>query len=66
MNKPTVRYEGEAFVSRVGGSAFVKAVDHPSFPAGSLVTTSAVVAHDPKTGRIETRNTVYMPLQEAI
>lgn len=40
--------------------ALLVAVDHPDFPANSQVVTSQVLVADFTTGRVETRNTVYV------
>jgi hypothetical protein len=64
MNKPVVGYT-EATV--VGAICYLKPVDHPNHLEGHsvsntrVVRTSPVVASDLATGRIETRNTIYMP-----
>lgn len=69
-DKPIVRYEGRAEVPALGASAWITGVlNHPNHLEGQDVTndprdtvrTSAVLAHDEKTGRIETRNTIYLP-----
>lgn len=63
--KPVVRYRGEAMV--IHGHAFLLPVDHPNHLEGQYVSneatvrTSQVIDHDPKTGRIETKNTIYVP-----
>lgn len=65
MSKPTVLYRGQASV--VGGVAFLVPIDHPNHMEGhevsniKVVRTSRVLEHDPQTGRIETKHTVYMP-----
>ena len=48
----------EAYHVKVGESACVYAIDHPT--AGTnVVRTSAVQSYDIETGRFETRNTIY-------
>lgn len=65
MNKPIVRYSGQASV--VAEHAFLLPLDHPNHIEGHsvsncrVVRTSRVLEHDPQTGRIETKNTIYMP-----
>lgn len=65
MSKPTVHYRGEAHI--VLNRAFLQPVDHRNHLDGHDVSntktarTSTVVAHDPDTGRIETKNTIYIP-----
>ena len=68
--KPTVHYRGSARVVMTFGNesvAYLFALDHPNHVPGQdvrnpeTVRTSAVLSHDIKTGRIETRNTIYMP-----
>ena len=70
MTKPIVHYS-KLFSAYVGGSAYVHGVtDHPNHLEGHAVsndpkktiTTTQVIAYDETTGRIETKNTVYMPL----
>jgi hypothetical protein len=67
MNKPVVAYTEATVVSAI---CFLKPVDHPNHLEGHsvsnerIVRTSAVVASDLTTGRIETRNTIYMPFNE--
>lgn len=64
MNKPVVCYT-EA--SLHGTVCWLYPVDHPNHLEGHRVSnnhparTSPVVASDLTTGRIETRNTIYMP-----
>lgn len=61
VQKPTVRYRGEATTHPFHpGAAWLFVVDHPQFPADTEVRTSHVLSWD-KTGRIETMNTVYVP-----
>jgi hypothetical protein len=62
--KPTVKYkkeEGVLFL--LEGGAYLYPIDHPSEHVSNTkgVLTSQVMAHDKDTGRIETRNTVYLP-----
>lgn len=67
MDKPIVHYRGEAAVPAIGAGAWLHPVDHPNHLEGhdvsntKLVRTSAVLSHDPETGRIETKHTIYMP-----
>lgn len=69
MNKPIVHYT-TASAPAVGVSAYLIPVDHPNHIDGHdvsnerLVRTSRVESINEATGRIETRNTVYMPLDE--
>lgn len=66
--KPTVHYRGEAHF--LFGLAYLTPVDHPNHLVGHAVSnnvqvvTSRVIEHDAETGRIETRNTIYVPLKE--
>lgn len=59
--KPLVEYIGKAHI--VGGRAWLVIANdgHPNLPRGSEVTTSAVLDWDADSGRIETKNTVYIP-----
>lgn len=65
MNKPVVHYSGQASV--VAEHAYLLPLDHPNHIEGHsvsncrVVRTSRVLEHDPQTGRIETRHTIYMP-----
>jgi hypothetical protein len=62
--KKTVRYRGEAMV--LSGGAFLQPVDHPDSANVSnkeAVRTSRVLAHCKSTGRIETANTIYIPVK---
>jgi hypothetical protein len=44
------------------GKAFLIPVDHPNERLnGKIVMTSGIEKFDEATGRIETRNTIYMP-----
>lgn len=72
MSKPTVHYTpGSLFFLTVGASCYLDPVDHPNHVEGQHVTntktvrTSTVVAYDESTGRVETRNTIYVPLEAA-
>lgn len=64
-DKPIVHYKGA--VSIEDGRAFLDPTDHPNHLDGhnvsnaALVRTSSIISHDRATGRIETRNTIYMP-----
>ena len=68
MTKPIVHYRGEAHF--LFGLAYLTPVDHPNHLVGHdvsnnvQVATSRVIEHDINTGRIETRNTIYIPLKE--
>lgn len=65
MSKPTVTYKGEAY--SFFGRALLHPVNHPNHLPGhevsntNEVTTSLVLSWDKPTGRIETKNTIYMP-----
>ena len=67
MKKKTVRYSGEKPVGVVvGQSTYLTPVDHPdtlNVSNNKLVRTSRVVAFDEATGRVETLNTIYIPLE---
>jgi len=69
MEKPIVHYKGKATVFR--DRAHLTPVNHPNHVLGQFVTntgpvlTSRVHSHDKKSGRIETLNTVYMPLEQS-
>jgi hypothetical protein len=61
-NKPTVHYRGQALAYYL--SANLCPIDHPdqeNVPSGRRACTSRVLSWDKATGRIETRNTVYIP-----
>jgi hypothetical protein len=61
-SKPTVHYIGEAAI--VADRAFlVKTQDHIPGEAyqDDMSRTSRLVAYDIRTGRIETKNTIYEP-----
>lgn len=63
MSKPTVLYKDLLHVV-VGSSAFLTPIDHPATDRVSNtgpVQTSRVESYDKETGRIETRNTIYLP-----
>lgn len=60
MQKPTVRYSPFGAFIVVGTSAYVVALDHPSW-GHSPVTTSTVQSYDKATGEFETLNTRYVP-----
>ena len=49
----------------VGRSAYVIPLNHcsPLVHNGHMVMTSTVKAHDPQTGKFETRNTFYEPIE---
>lgn len=61
IDKPVVKYRGEAVLYSFGihQRAELFAVDHPML-GQQLVTTSDVLMHDAQSGRIETRNTIYV------
>lgn len=67
IDKPIVHYT-EAMAIGTKRSAFVKPVDHPNHIEGhsisneKFVMTSLVVSLCERTGRIETKNTIYVPL----
>lgn len=67
--KPIVHYKTVREGVKVGSSAILTPVDHPNhLPEHSVsnkgaVFTSLVQAYDPSTGRIETENTIYVPLK---
>lgn len=66
--KPTVHYVGDAVImdSYAGRIARLFPIDHPNhhpnhdISNGEVAFTSPVVAHNLETGRIETRNTIYV------
>ena len=62
VEKPVVRYSGKPVVYSFGDHqvATVTVVDHPRFDAFTEVTTSAVLDFNESSGRIETRNTIYV------
>lgn len=68
MSKPTVHYQTLLFV-KVGSFALLYPVDHPNhLPEHKVsnnqeVTTSKVLSYDDQTGRIETLNTIYVPVE---
>lgn len=68
--KPIVHYRGKAEIFKTittESVAYLFALDHPNHIPGhdvrnpETVRTSAVLSHDVETGRIETKNTIYMP-----
>jgi len=60
--KPTVRYE-KLYAAVVGHRGSLIPVDHPrGHLNGDWVNTSRVLSYDEETGRIETLNTVYVPV----
>lgn len=71
--KPIVRYRGLAVMvgkGMVGSRAILMPVDHPN-PYGLVsnerkVMTSPIVSCDPTTGRIETQNTLYIPMENQL
>lgn len=63
-DKPTVHYSALIGEVAVGSGAVLVPVDHPYTDLnGNIAYTSSVVAYDEVTGRLETRNTVYVPVQ---
>ena len=64
--KPIAHYYELSYVE-LGHYACLRSNDHHRLPPSSSVGkdkwiyTSRVVSHDPETGRIETKNTVYLP-----
>lgn len=68
MSKPVVTYTEATVV--YGTMCWLKPVDHPNHLPGHsvsnlrMVKTSTVLSWDHKTGRIETKNTIYMPLDK--
>lgn len=66
--KKIVRYSALIGDVAVGFSALLRPVDHPdeaNVTNTCPARTSTVVAHDPGTGRIETKHTIYMPVKAA-
>lgn len=62
--KTVVHYVRESLEPvRIGYSAHLRPIDHtsPLVSNQGLARTSPVVAHDPITGRVETRNSIYLP-----
>lgn len=55
--KPVVLYTGTPVID--GDRARLTAVNHPRFPAYYPVRTSTILYHEG--GRIETKNTIYLP-----
>lgn len=65
VTKPTVRYVGMV-IAKVGQGAILVPVEHPregedGIRNGEAIRTSAVISIDDDTGRVETRNTIYLP-----
>ena len=66
-NKPTVHYTGKA-VDLYGKVMLESVIDHPNhLPNHNIsprrpVLTSTVLSDDLITGRIETKNTIYVPV----
>lgn len=65
MSKKIVHYSSVSLL-QLGLSAILYPVDHPGNENGNIsnknpVRTSGVLSYNPKTGAIETRNTVYLP-----
>jgi hypothetical protein len=62
MSKPIVKYTDLQGDPGTWGKAFLVPVDHPQAHLnGKIVLTSGVEKFEKSTGRIETRNTIYMP-----
>jgi hypothetical protein len=66
-NKKIVHYVGKPiFYGELEHGAQIYPVDHPDRARVSnykVAWTSSVLSYDPVTGRMETLNTVYMPLE---
>lgn len=67
MNKPIVHYKRSSdnyHYIKVGQSALVVPVDHPSPNVSNedIVHTSTVISYDEQTGEFETKNTIYKPI----
>jgi hypothetical protein len=58
--KKVVRYH-MLRACKVGATAFVWPIDHPSIPVGKYGKTTIVLMFDPATGVAETANTRYEP-----
>ena len=65
--KPVVHYVGKPqFWGELGHGAFIYPMDHPDTENVTNLKqarTSSVLSYDPITGRMETMNTVYMPIE---
>lgn len=61
--KNTVHYVGKPMV--LDGFAYLTPIDHTSDLVSNtkLVRTSKVVSYDEATGRLETLNSIYVPVQ---
>lgn len=59
--KPVVRIRNSFFGH---GSLHGNVVDHPRFPEGYFVTTSEVLEHYKEDDIVETRNTIYVLLND--
>jgi hypothetical protein len=66
--KKIVHYVGKPiFYGEMEHGAFIYPMDHPDTENVSNMKqarTSSVLSYDPVTGRMETLNTVYMPIKE--
>ena len=63
IGKKVVHYTDVPYM--VGNVAYLTRLDPPdglNVTNSSLVRTSRVVSHDDSSGRIETLNTIYMPI----
>ena len=66
MSKPVVHYVGKPqFWGELKHGAFIYPMDHPDTENVTNLKqahTSSVLSYDPITGRMETMNTVYIPM----
>lgn len=64
--KPVVHYSVLWSDVEIGYSATLTPVNHPATYLNNYpcIYTSYVVSYDKETGRIETRNTIYLPLEK--
>lgn len=67
IGKKVVHYMGTPVIFNIGRNqhAYLEPVDHPdtvNVSNKSVARTSAIVSMNSATGRIETQNTIYMPL----
>jgi len=62
MEKPTVHYVRDSLQWAYNG-VMLKPIDHtsPLVSNTRMARTSPVIAWDKETGRIETKNTIYIP-----
>ena len=66
MEKKVVHYDRLAGVQQIGERVILIPVDHPdtvNVTNGRYATTSKVESWDITSGRIETRNTIYIPAE---